>query len=613
MRPFILLVCFFASVALHAQDSYPLGHDSQVQSVPHGTVEKLVLPPGQFFPGTPHNYAVYIPANAPAGPLPYMVFLDGAQYLGNGIRTATVLDNLIAAKAIPPMVGVFVDPGVLPAIRSDAQNRYERVFEYDSLSNRYSRFLLEELLPAVAKKHALSTNPDEHAIGGTSTGAVGAFVAAWHRPDQFHRVLSLIGTYVAMKGADTLPEIVRKTEAKPIRIWMQDGANDHLTAAEPYGTFFAGTWPLANQAMFNALQFQGYDAKLTIGTGAHDTKQGGAELPDALRWLWRDYSPEKGVGKIGVHAPAALGEKGWDTRGSVWATVEGVGNWEPVSKINKEGDVGELTIADNGDPIVGNDDAHLMRVTATGVQSLPGLRPFSMVAGDGDELYGVAWPLKFTKQWIEGNPTDGPIHAPVVLARGELRGFSWAGNGRIYFVRRRTEIAVKNKSPATYRVSEIGWMNTVQAGERIQAVHSPIEAPESLALSPDKAMLVITDPNHRHQWSMQLQADGTPVNAEPFYRLEVLDEESGATGATFDSLGQVYFATAIGIQVCEANGRTAMILNSPIADKPVSSIAFGGPDRDWLYAVADGKLFRRKMKVHAVPVDKPEKPPQPPL
>ena len=112
---------------------------------------------------------------------------------------------------------------------------------------------------------------------------------------------------------------------------------------------------------------------------------------------------------------------------------------------------------------------------------------------------------------------------------------------------------------------------------------------------------------------MQLQLDGTPTNAEPFYRLEVLDDDGGANGAAFDSLGQVYFATALGVQVCEANGRVAMILNSPVADKPVTAVAFGGPDRAWLYVTADGKLFRRKMKVHAVATDKPEKPPQPPL
>jgi sugar lactone lactonase YvrE len=112
---------------------------------------------------------------------------------------------------------------------------------------------------------------------------------------------------------------------------------------------------------------------------------------------------------------------------------------------------------------------------------------------------------------------------------------------------------------------------------------------------------------------MQLDKDGKPINPEPFYRLEILDDETGATGAAFDSIGQVYFATNIGVQIAEANGRIAMILNSPISDQPVENIAFGGPDHDWLYVTVQGKLFRRKMKTHAVPVDKPERPPQPPL
>ena len=515
----------FLACVCHGQ-TYPLGPDSQVRDVPHGTIEKAVLPPGQFFPGTPHNYAIYTPANAPAGPLPYIIFLDGSSYLG-GLRAPIVLDNLIAARAIPPMIGIFVDPGVLPAIRPDAQNRYERVFEYDSLSNRYSQFLLTELLPAVSKQHALSTDPNEHAIAGTSTGAVGAFVAAWHRPDQFRRVLSLIGTYVAMKGADTLPEIVRKTEAKPLRIWMQDGANDHITPTEPYGTFYAGTWPQANKLLFDALQFEGYDAKLTIGTGGHDTKQGTAELPEALRWLWRDYAETGKVQPIVPHPPAGLNDAGWMTRGSIWATVDAVGNWED-------------------------------RGSATN----PNLDEATQIA-----LGGIA---------------------------GTRNGvFYSAGPGTVIWGKRRLTT------------------KAVQSPDR--AVASPTPVPTAIALSPDQSMLVVADLVHRHQWSMQLQADGTPTNAQPFYRLEVLDDDGGATGVAFDSLDQVYFATDLGVQVCEANGRTAMILNSPVEDKPVTAVAFGGPERDWLYVMSDGKLFRRKMKVHGISADKPEKPPQPPL
>src|SRR5262249_14678085 len=147
-------------------------------------------------------------------PSPFMIFLDGSGALSNNVRVPVVFDNLIARRDLPPLIGIFVDPGILPTVSDQARNRFERVFEYDSLSDRYSRFLLEELIPEVAKTYNLSGDPNAHAIEGVSTGAVGAFMAAWNRPDQFRRVLSFIGTFVAMKGADGLPALIRKTEPK---------------------------------------------------------------------------------------------------------------------------------------------------------------------------------------------------------------------------------------------------------------------------------------------------------------------------------------------------------------------------------------------------------------
>ncbi len=179
---------------------------------------------------------------------------------------AVIFDNLIAKHDLPPLIGIFVDPGVLPALSDATQDRFERVFEYDSLGDRFSRFLLEELIPEVARKYNLSQNPDDHAISGVSTGAVGALMAAWNRPDQFHRVLSFIGTYVAMKGADSLPALIRKTEPKPIRIFLQDGHADHVVPGQPWGTFYAGSWPINNQVMYEAFQSAGYDVKLEAGS-----------------------------------------------------------------------------------------------------------------------------------------------------------------------------------------------------------------------------------------------------------------------------------------------------------------------------------------------------------
>ena len=130
-----------------------------------------------------------------------------------------------------------------------------------------------------------------------------------------------------MKGADGLPALIRKTEPKPIRIFLQDGKNDHLVADEPFGTFFAGSWPINNQVMYEAFQYAGYDVKLEIGTGGHDGKQTAAIMPDDLRWLWRGY-PEP----ITVHEPAHMTQPGWDPRGKVYSTVWADKPWEKVGE-----------------------------------------------------------------------------------------------------------------------------------------------------------------------------------------------------------------------------------------------------------------------------------------
>ena len=242
-----------------------------------------------------------------------MIYMAGSGSLRN---VPGVFDDLIAKHELPPMIGIFVDPGVLPAASDAAQSCFERVFEYDSMSDRFARFLIDELIPEVGKKYNLSKDPNDRGLSGNSTGAVAAFMAAWNRPDQFRRVLSFIGTYVAMKGADSLPALIRKTEPKPIRIFLQDGKNDHIVAGQPWGTFYAGSWPINNQVMYEAFQSAGYDVRLEIGDGGHDGRQAAAIMPEVLRWLWRDSRAP-----VTVHEPAAMTQSGWDPRGKVYSTV----------------------------------------------------------------------------------------------------------------------------------------------------------------------------------------------------------------------------------------------------------------------------------------------------
>jgi enterochelin esterase-like enzyme/sugar lactone lactonase YvrE len=587
----LALAILFAAALVYVGD-YVLGPDSQPQSgVPKGSIAKYELKDGTFYPGTPHTYSIYVPAQYDARkPTPFMIFLDGDLFLLNSVRVPVVFDNLIAKHDLPPLIGIFVDPGTLPTVSDQAQSRVERIFEYDSLSDRYSRFLLEELIPEVAKKYNLSKDPGDRALGGLSTGAVGAFMAAWNRPDQFHRVLSFIGTYVAMKGADALPALIRKTEPKPIRIFLQDGKNDHIVPAEPYGTYFAGSWPINNQLMFEAFESAGYDAKLVMGDGGHDMEQAAAIMPEALRWLWRGY-PDP----IVVHEPAAMHQPGWDPRGKVYSVVSADKPWQLIS--DAYGSMASPTADKDGnvffsDPAAGriykadpNGRVSLFNNHATGVRAL-------RVGPDG-RLYASQPAVE--RIVFYGADGDEEVVAQNVRA---------------------DDIAITAQSTLYFADAVHKTVGYVDAKGRMRVVYDggEIALPSGLALSPDQAMLIVTDGQARFSWSFQIAPDGSLIHGEPFYRLEMPEagSMSGVQGVIEDSTGQVYFATPVGIQFCEANGRVAGILNPP-EHGAISDLAFAGKNLDWLYVAESGKLFRRSVKVTGAAVGSPTKPPQPPL
>jgi gluconolactonase len=586
----LVLAALGAALALQAQD-YPLGPDSQPQAgVPKGTVTKAVLPPGKFYPGTPHQYSIYVPAQYDAAkPAAFMIFLDGSGSLGNGQRVPVVFDNLIAKHELPPLIGIFVDPGVLPAISDQVQSRFERVFEYDSLSDRYSRFLLEELIPAVGAKYNLSKDPNDHAIAGVSTGAVGAFAAAWNRPDQFHRVLSFIGTYVAMKGADALPALIRKTEPKPIRIFLQDGKNDHIVPAEPWGTFYAGSWPINNQVMYEAFESAGYDAKLVIGEEGHNMKQGGAIMPEAVRWLWRGY-PEP----ITVHEPAAMTQPGWDPRGKVFSAVWANRPWEAVG--GSYGAVAGLAAGKDGSVFFADPAAdRVYRADAQGKVTEFRAHTSGATAlrvGPDGAIY-AAQPGR--KRIVSYSAAGGE---KVIAENVEAADMAIRAEGAVYFTDTRQQ--------SIGMIDRAGKVKVVYRG-------GEIAAPTGLALSPDQGMLIVTDAQARYSWSFQIAADGGLVNGEPFYRLELPEfGRSGVVQTAEDAVGQVYFATPLGIQMCEANGRVALILNPP-EHGAITALAFSDQDPVWMYAAENGKLFRRPVKVKGVFPWAPVKPPKPPL
>ena len=606
-RVVFAILLSLATMGLRAED-YTLGPDSQPHDgVPQGTVTKFTLAPGKDYPGTPHNCAVYVPAQYdPSKPTPFMIFLDGSQALGDSMRVPVVLDNLIAKHDLPTMIAIFVDPGVLPVVSDTDQNRYNRIYEYDSLTPRFSDFLLTELIPEVGKEYNLSKNPDDRGLSGVSTGAVGAFAAAWNRPDQFHRVLSLIGTYVAMKGADSLPALVRRTEPKPIRIFMQDGTADHITPSEPYGTHFSGSWPINNQVMYEALEFAGYDAKLVMGTDGHSTKQGGAILPDALRWLWRNYPAP-----IVVHEPGAAQQPGWDPSGTVFSTIFVDKPWQRVGGDDSfDRDIGQVwTLASdaNGNVYVCGGNT-VERVDPDGnvtqfLQLKSGVKRIRFGA-DGRWYASLG-----TDEIVSLHKTTGPSNDLKILARGLcINDFVVAQNGTIFFSGcGRTRQG---------RIDASGKVETQDMGRTIAG-------PAGLAFSPDQSMLVVTDSDTRYSWSFQIAADGSLINGEPFYRLEIPEttesslDGSRAWDVAEDTNGNVYFATPLGIQVAMQNGRIEEILNPPepsTRGDPIAALAFASTgDTNWLYVVENGKLYRRPVKVTGANAWTVVKPPKPTL
>lgn len=300
-----------ASAAIRKPGDYPLGPDSKPQpGVPKGRLEGPFPFKSQVIAGTVRLYWIYVPAQyTPASPANVLVFQDGQRATNpNGVlQVPQVLENLIHKKEIPVTIGVFITPGnrseEYPA-NLGTNNPNNRAQEYDSLSDAYTRMLIDELLPEVGKKYNLTTDVNGRAIGGTSSGAICAFTVAWHRPDVFRKVISMIGSYTSIgyrpaqngqpmvPGGDLYPTLIRKNPIKPLRIFFQDGSAD-LNNNQ-------GNWFLANQQMVSALLWANgnadaqrntgprYDVKYEWGDGAHSDAHGGALLPDILRWMFRD-------------------------------------------------------------------------------------------------------------------------------------------------------------------------------------------------------------------------------------------------------------------------------------------------------------------------------------
>ncbi|QDV24580.1 alpha/beta hydrolase [Aureliella helgolandensis] len=278
---------------------YQLGPDSlRQEGVPHGEVLGPFTLPSEAYEGTQHTYSVYVPAQYREDkPCSLMIFNDGHAFLAEqgSARATNVIDNLLHRREIPTMIAVFINPGRTPDQPEPSASEWgdrttNRPTEYNSLDDRYARVIVDELLPELYAQFNISKEAQDHGIGGCSSGAIAAFTVAWHRPDQFSKVLSTVGSFTNIRGGHEYADIVLKSEKKPIRVYLQDGRNDNRGQRRGGQYDPKWDWFLQNVRLMQALTEKGYDVNYNWSIGTHGLKSGGVLLPEMMRWLWRDHA-----------------------------------------------------------------------------------------------------------------------------------------------------------------------------------------------------------------------------------------------------------------------------------------------------------------------------------
>jgi enterochelin esterase family protein len=558
-----------AAISVLAVDDYKLGPDSQFKAdVPHGRVEKFRIEESKTFPGTVRDGWVYVPAQYDASkPAALMVFQDGGGYQGtNGSwRVPLVFDNLIAAKEMPVCVAIFLNPGT-------REGQSNRSFEYDSLGDAYARFLVNEAIPFVTNKYslAITTDPEMRATCGSSSGGICAFTIAWERPDQFRKVLSTIGSFTNIRGGHNYPALIRKTERKPLRVFLQDGSNDLNN--------LHGNWPLANQEMASALAFSGYDYKFVLGDGSHNSRHGGSILPDALRWLWRPALAQ---------LPAPLTKDNLAGDDALSKILPQEGGWELVA-----------------DGFAFTDAACADAEGNFYFSDLPKAKIYKVTPNGKPEV------------WFEGNPKIsgmkfGPDGRAYCASQGDVDAKANTPKKIVAIdpETKKVSVIATDVTPNDLVVSKGGWVYFTDTGAgtvvrvpitansmpRPQVAAGGIAKPNGIGMTPDGKFLMVSEYGGTNVWSYVVKEDGSLTAGERYMdlRAPVGKTGSGGDGMTVDATGRPFITSNVGIQMFDATGRLGGVIAKP-SDKACVSVALAGPEKAWLYACASDKIFRRK-------------------
>ena len=495
-----------------------------------GEVMKFTLSDSQLYPGTQREILVYVPQQYDGTkPACLLVCMDGILY-----DATTVMANLIASGEMPVTIGVFVNPGVVYDEDGEVV-RYNRCKEFDSTDDTFSNFVGNEVLTKVegmktpsGKVVLLSKDANDRAITGASSGGIAAFSVAWNRPDLYSRVYTTVGTFVAMRGGNNYSNIVRKTEPKPLRIYMQDGWYD------VWNPIF-GEWFEHNLLMESAFNFAGYEIFHKWDRGNHSIKYGTMAFPDAMRWLWKGY-------------PAKV-QKGWSNNGMLQDILLENEDWREV--LLPATVEGELFAAQDTSAVYAS-HAYIYKVSAAGgVEQVGSLK-------SGERLMGEQLIAKGNSLYKNG----------VKVADG-LSGL------------KAVQALADGKYLALCNAKSKGNVLTVNVGCR------------ALAVAPDYRFCVTGEENTHHLISTVIDKTGKMLYSEPFYYLHDLSNSTlNPSGSmAFDTKGNLYVATEIGVQVADHNGRVRAILSLPAGR--VHSLAFSG---NYLFVRCGEKVFVRKMK-----------------
>jgi gluconolactonase len=547
--------------------------DAQVaSSFPTGEIRGPFVWNSKIYPGTVRNYWLYVPKQyQPSKAACLMVVQDGLSR-ATGWKLPRTLDSLINQKTIPVMIGLFVDHGTVPATGKDNYPRYNRCFEYDALGDTYARFLLEELLPEVDRSYNVSKDPNDRSIAGASSGAICAFNVAWERPDQFRRVLSTIGTYVGLRGGDEFATLVRKTEPKPIRVFLEDGTQDL--------NIYAGDWWMANQNMLSALTWSGYEVNHSWGEGGgHDSKHAATIMADALIWLWKDYP-----------APV-LAHRTNDQRLKLLLDDE---SWNEISlpvPIAISKNAGKLAVNKSGE-VFFSDKQNIYKVDHSGNVSA-----YAKVKGNASALSFDNEERLYVSDTGERKIAVIDKGVSKDIIKDVDVGFIIATGKGIYYTD-----PVKN---------QIGYFD--RSSSKVLQFNVPFQ-PTGIALSAEQTFINIGVGDHVFGYSYKIEDDGSLSQEQPYihYHVPYGELTPGVRGMTIDSQNLLYSVTTMGIQVSDQLGRVNFIFSQPAEN--IVDVKFAGQDLNLLFVSANGRLFYRKINTKgALSSFGPVKPPKPGL